>query len=304
MVDRVTHSPEDTITNSDPGDETSRRYRFQWTWAAIECCRLLDNTEDIEEIYCEHHEDVLVKHKTGLYSGIQIKTRNDDQPVWKASDEAIINSFVRFACLEAKFPGQFHSFQFLTNHPIYKGKTGASLTFILNEVEKTDSLENLPRKIITWLDRIAQRANVDTIIVYQTIAKTGVNNNLPKLRDITMRLGNTIAQCWDAAEQCSYEILMRVTNNLIDECGRASSLDHEQLMAAYLLNSFDADENTKRIIEGKRMTYSRVVSILEHGMDYTAPLWSDSAQDIELGGGSTKLLHEKLDNSWIFDCIT
>jgi hypothetical protein len=59
MEDATTPSPETTIANRDPGDETANRYRFQWTWAAVVCCMLLDDTEDLQEVFCEHHEDVL-----------------------------------------------------------------------------------------------------------------------------------------------------------------------------------------------------------------------------------------------------
>lgn len=49
-------SPDRVIALDDPGDETARRYRFQYTWTAIVCCMLLDETRDVVEIFCEHHE--------------------------------------------------------------------------------------------------------------------------------------------------------------------------------------------------------------------------------------------------------
>ena len=49
---------------------------------------LLDDTQDVEEVFCEHHEDVLLKHRDGLFTGHQVKTRGDDQPPWKAKDDA------------------------------------------------------------------------------------------------------------------------------------------------------------------------------------------------------------------------
>ena len=68
-------SPEDLLARGDPGDETANRYRFQWTWAAVVCCMLLDGTEDVQEVFCEHHEDVLLKHRDGSFTGHQVKTR-------------------------------------------------------------------------------------------------------------------------------------------------------------------------------------------------------------------------------------
>ena len=48
LVDAPIHSSENTVACGDPGAETANRYRFQWTWAAILCCMLLDDTEDVE----------------------------------------------------------------------------------------------------------------------------------------------------------------------------------------------------------------------------------------------------------------
>jgi transcriptional antiterminator Rof (Rho-off) len=45
------------------------------------CCALLDSTEDVIEVFCEHHEDVVLKRRDGTFSGLQIKTRQTDQPV-------------------------------------------------------------------------------------------------------------------------------------------------------------------------------------------------------------------------------
>ena len=80
-------SPNEVLAPNDPGDETASRYRFQWTWAAIASCMLFDQTQDVIEVFCEQVEDVLLKHSDGTFTGQQVKTRDSDQPVWKADDE-------------------------------------------------------------------------------------------------------------------------------------------------------------------------------------------------------------------------
>ena len=124
-------SPESAISCNDPGDETANRYRFQWTWAAIMCCSLLEADRDIEEVFCEHHEDVLLKHRDGSFTGHQVKTRGIDQPVWKSSDEPVRNSCVRFAKLERDFPDRFRNFCFLTNHPLHTAGNSKDISYVL-----------------------------------------------------------------------------------------------------------------------------------------------------------------------------
>jgi hypothetical protein len=70
------------------------------------CCLLLDSTEDAVELFCEQHEDVLLKHADGTFSGLQLKTRDDDQRLWSTTDEDLLSSFAKFAKLETLFPGQ------------------------------------------------------------------------------------------------------------------------------------------------------------------------------------------------------
>ena len=61
---------------------------------------LLDDEAETEEVYCEHHEDVLVKKRGGRFHGVQIKTRFDEAGPHKSTDEEIAGSIKRFIELE------------------------------------------------------------------------------------------------------------------------------------------------------------------------------------------------------------
>lgn len=295
MSDAPLPSPENTLACGDPGDETANRYRFQWTWAAVVCCMLLDDTEDIEDVFCEHHEDVLLKHQDGTFTGHQVKTRNDDQPPWKAKDEAVLAACVRFAKLESEYPGRFRRFCFLTNHPLYSKGSGQDLRYVLQSIKDAASVADLPSTVASWVRRVARDAGVTEAVALTALAKTVAMADLPKLRDAVMRLIDAIVQCWTPAADCSHDAVKRAAQALIDECGRASSLDHEQLLPAYVVATVEDDGDTAARIAGKRMTLARVQSILEHGRDSAATLAGDPALCVEPGEGSTELLHKKLD---------
>ncbi len=295
MADAHIPSLENTIAGADPGDETANRYRFQWTWAAVVCCKLLDETEDVEEVFCEHHEDVLLKHRDGAFSGHQVKTRGDTQPPWKAKDEAVREACVRFAKLESEYPGKFRSFYFLTNHQLYSSGNGQDLTYVLNSIKDAASVGEIPPVVAAWVKRIAREADVNESVAFAAFSKTVANAKLPKLRDAVMRLIDALAQCWSPAADCSHEAVRRSAQALIEECGRASSLDYEQLLPAYVSATVDDHADMAARIEGKRMTLSRVQGILERGRDSTATLAGDPNLCVEPGEGSTELLHRKLD---------
>lgn len=136
--------PDLVLATGDPGDETARRYRYQWTYAAISCCLMLDDTQDTIEVFCEHHEDVLLKHADSTFSGLQIKTRASDQELWKTGDEAFTKSCARFAKLEADFPGQFRQFKFLTNHPLHAAKNNQDICHVLAIIKAATSAGRPP----------------------------------------------------------------------------------------------------------------------------------------------------------------
>lgn len=295
MADPPTSSPENAVADGDPGDETANRYRFQWTWAAVVCCMLLDDTEDVQEVFCEHHEDVLLKHQDGSFTGHQVKTRDDNQPPWKARDEAVLAACARFAKLESEYPGRFRRFCLLTNHPLYSAGNGQDLPYVLQSIKDAASVADLPPIVTPWIRRVARDADVTEAVAFAALSKSVAKADLPKLRDAVMRLIDTIVQCWTPAADCSHDAVKGAAQALIDECGRASSLDHEQLLPAYVIAAVDGDADTVARINGKRMTLARVQSILEHGRDSTATLAGDPTRCVEPGEGRTELLHTKLD---------
>ena len=295
MADTPIIGPENKLAVGDPGDETAKRYRFQWTWAGIACCMLLDDTEDVKEVFCEHHEDVLLKHQNGSFTGHQVKTRGDDQPPWKAKDEAVIAACIRFTKLDSEYPAKFRRFCFLTNHPLYSAQNGQDLHYILRSIKNGNSVADLSPIVAKWVRRIARDADVTEATAFGALTKTVANPDLPKLRDAVMRLIDTIAQCWAPAADCSHDAVRRAAQALVDECGRASSLNHEQLLPAYVTATVDDDADRAARIDGKRMTLARVLGVLELGRDSTATLDGDPSLFIEPGAGSTELLHQKLD---------
>lgn len=296
MEDGPPSNVENTVAQDDPGDETANRYRFQWTWAAIACCMLLDDTQDVEEVFCEHHEDVLLKHADGTFTGQQVKTRGDDQPPWKAGDETVRAACARFVRLDTQFPGQFRRFSFLSNHSLYAASNAQDLKSVLSTIAESATIDDLPRNVTTWLRRVARMAACSEAVAFAALSKTQASGDLPKLRDATIRLVNTLANCWPAAADSSFEVLQRAALSLVEECGRASSLDHLQLLPTYLPAVTDAVEaEVSARIDGKRMSLSRVLMVLDSGRHATAPLVGDPNEWVEPGEGSTELLLKKLD---------
>lgn len=288
-------APDQVLAKNDPGDATEQRYRFQHTWAATASCMLLDDTQDVCEIFCEHHEDILLKHHDGTFTGEQVKTRDSSQPIWKASDSQVRDAFARFVRLEAEHPGHFRAYRFLTNHPLHVANNAQSIGYVLSEIAKASEISNLPSPVKTWLKRIARDVDVSEPIAFGALKKATASDKLPKLTDSTMRLVHALVGCWSGAKECPHVSVERAAYSLIDECARAASLDHLQLLPAYLLVTDSPNADVLARINGKRLTAKRVVAVLDHGMSATASLAGAPDKWTEPGQGSTDLMLRKLD---------
>lgn len=296
MIDLRILAPDQTTAPNDPGDDTARRYRFQWTWAAIVCCMMFDDTQDVVEVFCEHHEDVLLKHRDGQFTGHQIKTRESDQPLWKASDEQVKNSFARFVELEGDYPGHFRAFRFLTTHPLHVVRNAQAVGFVLETIAASATVADLPAPVAAWLRRIACQTNQSETVAFRALKKATASDDLPKLRDSFARLAEAVTGSWPAAVDSSHQSVQRAAAALIDECGKASSLDHQRILPAYLpavINPVEMELLAR--IDGKRMTVKRVGAVLSAGLNATASLVGDPSSRTEPGQGSTELMYKKLD---------
>lgn len=292
----MTGSPDSVPAINDPGDDIANRYHFQWAYAAIICCMLLDDASDVKEIFCEHHEDILIKHHNEKYSGLQIKTRQTDQPAWKMSDEGVLSSFRRFSFLENAFPDYFRKYLFLTNHPLHTAGNNKDIRYFLETIRVAPALVDLSSAILTVVKGLAKSSGCAENIVFNALRKTYAFDDLPKLADIEIRLVKTLTENWVHAAECTYSSVTTAAEHLILACQRASTLAHLGLLPAYLpvMDHAIAIELAARI-DGKRMDQSRVLAILNLALEERAILDADPDSVVKPGSGLTSLLHKKLD---------
>lgn len=296
MLEPTIPSPDKVAATGDPGDDTARRYRYQWTYAAVVCCMLLDPTEDVVEVFCEHHEDVLIRHIDGLFSGLQIKTRASGQDMWKTSDESVRGACARFAKLEGNFQSRFRAFRFLTNHSLYTVANGQDLRYVLRTIKTAASMSELPRPVAKFLTQVASEACCAEEVAFTALSKTDAIDSLPKLSDVETRLITTLTEVWDRATDCSYASVVRAARSLVSECERASSLAHHDVLPAYLPVTADpAGAELAARLAAKQIERTRVLDILDRGLNDTAPLAGPPEACVEPGSGATDLLLKKLD---------
>ncbi len=245
-------SPVSELNPSDPGDDVLKRFRYQITYAGILAMSIVKPAKEIVEIYCEHHEDILAKHKDGFFSGIQVKTRDINLHPFNILDDSIKKTFKRFVLLNKRFPGKFKAFSIVSNHGFDKTKPAICINNLIQNIKAgVDVLvaRSKTKVFITWL---ASECDCTTDFVIETIKKARTYT-FCALDDIKMKLINELKAC-GILKGVTESKIVDLADLIVARVFSASSLDvvnKDEISYNYVLGIYDEDAQTKEIIESK-----------------------------------------------------
>ncbi len=106
-------TPIAALNDSDPGDETAKKYRYQYAYGVILWAACYRAQRDYTSLWCEQHEDFLGQVNDRLFDAYQIKTRKNG--VWQWNDAELVKGIKRFIDLDVQFPDQIRQFFFVSN---------------------------------------------------------------------------------------------------------------------------------------------------------------------------------------------
>jgi len=185
-------NPASTPPAEDGGADTQRRFRHQACYIAILSLGLLDDEGPLKELYCEHHDDVILQMKSGSFKAVQLKTRLVGGVPFKSGDAEVFSSLRRFAALEAKFPGRFESYLLASNVGFWhEKKNGSNLDYVLSEL-RADSGKfygKLVKKIAEMKPVIDHAVVLTALHKVQLGGTPGLDDVEPKLREQLAQIG-------------------------------------------------------------------------------------------------------------------
>lgn len=124
---------------SDRGDETQERFRYQWAIGVWLLAQSLTGVRGIRALWCEHHDDYLLELQVGRYIAVQVKTDSRENARWRWSDDALVDSVLRFCALENTHGTVIDGYEFVSNAAPY---VPAATT------KRNDSLAASPDRLI------------------------------------------------------------------------------------------------------------------------------------------------------------
>lgn len=286
-------SPE-YVDDGDPGDEVARRFSYQWAYAAILCCNLLDEENKVEAIICEHHEDIMIKDEGGMFTAIQVKTRDDNAEPWKTSDESLFKAFCRFVDLDKQFPSFFSKFIFASNHAGYSVKNGKDIAYVLNCIFDKENYTDLAGPPKAFCSKLSAKTKVEKEEVFQTLKKCKAQFDLPKLSDIGMRLLNTLEISWDGAKSTTLDNLRAASKALIVRCREAASKGFSGDSPWYINPSQDDLDKCQDEINSKVIDLAALAEVLNNIPGQETLLTKEFKEIDRINVGENSLLREKL----------
>jgi hypothetical protein len=283
-------TPERVLSNDDPGDDTQRRFRYQNTYAAIISLSLLKENSNADCIFCEHHEDVLVKQKDGTFVGIQIKTRNSKKP-YQAGDEPVINSLKRFIKLESQFSECFSQYVIAVNNGFWQEKeTKNNLPYLLKLAKAAidegttthQSLLTFAKEKFSFENEDIRLFNADGTVsnfTLRVLSKVITQEDLPKLENPERDLIEEIAKLPDMGQR-GYDELRKLAEALVNEMFRAASLANNSPppLYCYLLTN-SAEQSTTAVIQGKQITKEKILEIIQKHSSTKVPCTGEEEEE-------------------------
>ena len=262
-------TPENVLSN-DPGDETQKRFRYQAAYAAIQSLSLLEGSE-ICSIYCEHHEDILVKRQDKTFVGIQVKTRANGKEPFKANDEEIKKSIKRFYEHDCRFSNSFLRYVLVANCGFWHDKkNGTNLQYILKLAEANTDLKNIDKtlksfisKLYIFLNENKSLTNEDEYLTLINFLKKVTLHQSPGLDDIEASLFSKLTKISNI-EDLRVDQVNRITKSLIDKCLNAASLVCDSPKEGYFSILANPDEEkTNLIIQPKQITKEIILALIK-----------------------------------------
>ena len=253
-------SPDNILSIKDKGDDTQNRFRYQNACACFISLNLLFDDRQFCELYCEHHEDILLKLNNGKFAGVQVKTKNLDLGPFDLNDEAVFKSFKRFVEHDIKFKDQFEYYVFATNVGLLKSDSKGPKEYIL--WLKSANIEEIKRSRKDFgkcTKALARDLNVEINIVIDALKKVRFKEELPHDGDIIDKISASVGNT-NECKNSYFSIIRNIANKLIKLHDDASSL---KINSDYIFLTEEPEkELDKEKIEKKKITQAKLLEVI------------------------------------------
>lgn len=258
---------ESELSNSDNGDDMQRRLDYQAAYAASKAIEMLNSDNGIECIYCELHQDILVKLTSKKFIAIQVKTRLVSSTSFLATDEEILSTIAHFVDLQRLYPNQIERFILASNHGFRQEQKPNCLPNIvalakeLKTEATTTAIKNYLKKINSYG---AKNYSIQELI--HVLAILLLDGEQPHFTDFKTVIASQIATSTPFAKLATQKELVNAAELLINKMRSLASLQLNRGFETFVKPDPEAAA-TQQVIQSKLATPEIVMAILNHTLD-------------------------------------
>jgi Cap4, dsDNA endonuclease domain len=295
-------SPDETLDEEYSGADTTRRYLYQAAYGALQSVRMVDDKSEIQEVYCEKIEDILLKITDGSFIGIQVKTQKDSSGGFKFGDEAILKAIARFVTHEDRFPGKFKRYQICVNCGFIASKDASDLKYCIKLiVEKKGDLQECYKetnfsKYIKKLKTLSEIDEEELIVKVLCKVELKTWSSLRDYRDVLIsEIGHLLK-----AEYQPHTAIKQASLVLTDLAFHAGEFRDNQSLPAYHTWINDPEKALlDAIIKEKKIDKKKVSEVIENCFRMPGLLRSITTMAVTELPRGMDILSEKLDEGKI-----
>lgn len=259
-------SPDLILDKSDPGDDVTARFEYQHSYAAINAIQLITGEEKFVEVICENHEDFLLKHSSGKFIGIQIKTRKITLPPFKAGEVQVTNALGKLCLLDKKFPDCFDGFDFTTNHAFWENEQSLSnLPWLLATLRQRGGIKRLRKNnpLRQFVDGIAISTGLSSQDVAATLIRTTVRAHESEITHIRSNVQEALCEC-PGIEHLPYATVAAIAKAVVQLARDAST----KALRGPITELFAPGTDLKKAVDdqllaGKRICKADVLAVID-----------------------------------------
>lgn len=260
----LTRNIDTELSEFDNGDDMQRRLEYQAAFAASKAIEMLKPENEIDCMYCELHQDLLVRLTSKKFIVIQVKTRVLPLTSFLATDEEIISTIANFLRLQRQYPKQIKRFVLASNHGFRKENKANCLPDLI--ALATFQPTNLT---IEDLHDYLAKANKADGTDYSVQELTEVLSNLyldgeqPHFKDFPTVLARQIANSVPFASEATQVELIDAAEVLIGKMRSLGSLQVERGFDSFIKQDPHAFDQQQKI-QSKVALPDTVMAILKN----------------------------------------
>lgn len=274
-------SPIKVLSDTDRGDDVQRRFRYQAAIAASLSLALLDVDSEITEIFCEQHEDILVRRRDDTFIGVQVKTRDPSLGPFTFGDAAIQETLERFVRIEEKFPNKFVRYVIRANCGFWQKRNSVhNITHCVDRIRDCQDRgfsidEDIAKVILDFADKVNSSEEVVTSVLKKLFVEKS-----PDLEGYQGYLSELIANKTGKTSEM-YDALIETAEALINTMWTAASLPHNSAKEAYFILLDDPETaRVEETIKAKRITREIVEQVINQSLVSYSMLTTARALDV------------------------